>query len=283
MQRKYIRLKGQLMDLSRPRVMGIINLTPDSFYTPSRVALENIEKAAEKMVEEGADILDLGAVSTRPGAVMPDEEEEWRRLEPALHKVLSAFPEVPISVDTWRPAIAERALAMGVAMINDISGGRFVEGMPEVLARYQVPGVLMHTTAPPEVMQQRLLAENVTEKVVSFLVSEAGAWERAGVRDVVVDPGIGFGKSEAQNFELLSRLPIFKKFPWPVLIGLSRKKFIRDTLQVSTEEALLGTTALHMAALQGGAAILRVHDVREAVHCVKLFMALSASKEEEGG
>lgn len=281
-QRKYIRLKGVLWDLSRPRVMGILNLTPDSFYEKSRVDQESVLKMAETMIQEGADLLDAGAVSTRPGAVMPDEEEEWRRLKPALESLIRCFPQVPVSVDTWRPLIAEKALDMGVAMINDISGGAFEEGMSKVVARYQAPVVIMHTPGPPHIMQQRARYDDVVKEVMGFLISRAMAWEREGVRDVLVDPGIGFGKTKDHNFELLAHLNLFRLYPWPVLVGLSRKRFIRELLNIETEEALNGTTALHMAALLKGASILRVHDVRQAVECVKLFSALRAT-EGKGG
>jgi dihydropteroate synthase len=273
-QRKYIRLKGTLMDLSCPRVLGILNVTPDSFYEKSRVEGKEIIKKAEKMILDGADILDVGAVSTRPGAVMPSEDEEWQRLQPALQALVKAFPEAPISVDTWRPGIAEKALDMGAAMINDISGGTFETGMADLAARYQVPVVIMHTSGPPHIMQQRFRYQDVVKDVLSFLISQALAWERAGVRDVIVDPGIGFGKTFEHNFELIASLELFTLYPWPVLVGLSRKRFIRETLGVSTEEALNGSTALHMAALMKGTSFLRVHDVREAVECVKLFLAM---------
>lgn len=273
-QRKYIRLKGTLMDLSCPRVLGILNVTPDSFYEGSRVQGKEIIKKAEKMILEGAEILDIGAVSTRPGAVMPSEEEEWQRLQPALQTLVKAFPEAFISVDTWRPRVAEKALDMGAAMINDISGGTFEEGMAALAARYQVPVVIMHTTGPPHIMQERARYQDVVKEVLSFLVSQALAWEKEGVRDVIVDPGIGFGKTFEHNFKLITSLDLFSLYPWPVLVGLSRKRFIQDTLKVSTEEALNGSTALHMVALMKGASFLRVHDVREAAECIKLFSAM---------
>lgn len=277
-QRKYIRIKGTLMDLKQPRVMGILNATPDSFYEGSRVRAEDIVQKAEKMIQEGADILDLGAVSTRPGALMPPEEEEWQRLKPALELLIKNFPQIPLSVDTWRPRIAEKALDMGAAMINDISGGLFEEGMAPLAARYQVPVVIMHTTGQPHIMQEHAQYQDVVKTVLSFLISQATAWEREGVRDVIVDPGIGFGKTFRHNFELLANLNLFTLYPWPVLVGLSRKRFIRETLHVRTEQALNGSTALHMVALMKGASILRVHDVKEAVECVKLFIALNELK-----
>ncbi|MCX7768140.1 MAG: dihydropteroate synthase [Flavobacteriales bacterium] len=274
-QRKYIRLKGRLLDLSQPRVVGIVNVTPDSFYAPSRASsASEVISRVEQMLEQGVDIVDVGAVSTRPGALMPDAEEEWRRLKPALEALVKEWPELPVSVDTWRPEIARRALDAGAAMINDISGGTFEEGMARTAAEYQVPVVLMHTSAPPHLMQNHTDYEDVVRDVMAFLISQATAWEQEGVRDIIIDPGIGFGKTIFQNFELLAYLHLYKTLPWPVMVGLSRKRFIRVTLGVNAEEALNGTTALHMVCLQAGVRLLRVHDVKEAVQCIKLFMSL---------
>lgn len=255
-------------------MVGIVNVTPDSFYSPSRTAASQVVSRVERMIEEGVDIVEVGAVSTRPGALMPDAEEEWRRLKPALQLLAKEWPELPVSVDTWRPDIARRSLDVGAAMINDISGGTFEEGMARTVAEYQVPVVLMHTSAPPHLMQSHTDYEDVVREVMAFLISQATAWEQEGVRDIIVDPGMGFGKTTLQNFELLAHLPLYKTLPWPVMVGLSRKRFIRETLGVNAEEALNGTTALHMVCLQAGVRLLRVHDVKEAVQCIKLFMGL---------
>ena len=255
--------------------MGIINVTPDSYYFPSRISIDEIVDKVGKMLEDGADIIDIGALSTRPGAEMITEDEEWKRLEPALKKVLDNFPDAKISVDTWRPIIAERAIIMGAALINDISGGIFEKGMAEVLCRLHAPVVLMHTTGTPDIMMSRSDFDDVVREVQSFLISRASQWENAGVRDIIIDPGIGFGKKDLDNLKILSNLDIYEKFPWPVLIGLSRKKFIRNLLNVEIEESLNGSTALHMFCLLKNVSILRVHDVKEAFQCVNLYNDLN--------
>lgn len=251
--------------------MGILNLSPDSFYAGSRISGPGEPvRAAGRMLAEGADLLDLGAVSTRPGSSAISEEEEIGRLLPALDSILKEFPGCFISVDTFRPAVARVAADHGAGMINDIYGGRFSGEMLETVASLGLPYVLMHMQGDPSVMQQNPAYDDVVTEVHQFLADGLRRCSEAGIRDVVIDPGFGFGKTAAHNFALLRNLRVFMNTGKPILAGISRKSMIYRTLNNSPEDALTGTTALHALALLNGASVLRVHDVREAVETVKL-------------
>ena len=269
-----LRLGSRLLSLAVPRVMGILNATPDSFFAGSRQATAQAAVGqARQMVADGADILDVGGVSTRPGAEEVAEAEEWARLQPVLEGIRQALPEVVISVDTFRASVARRALAAGADIINDVTGGQDPDMWPSV-AQARVPYVLMHMRGTPQTMAALTAYDDVAAEVAQHLAHRLAAARAAGLADVVLDPGIGFAKTPAQSFALLRQLPALAALGAPVLIGLSRKGLIWKTLGITPNEALNGTTALHMVALQGGAAILRVHDVRPAVEAVRLYRAV---------
>lgn len=272
---KTINIKGKLMQFDAPKVMGIINLTPDSFYEQSRKqGLDAVLDQAEKMLAAGAHFIDLGAVSTRPGSVEISADEEKKRLYPALESLVQHFPEACISVDTYRAALAEDAVALGAAMINDVSGGLMDGAMFETVAKLQIPYILMHMRGTPQTMTDLTRYERFPEDIILEMATQINHLRAAGMNDILVDPGFGFAKTTAQNFHLLRELGLFQTFQCPILVGISRKGMIHRTLGISPQEALNGTTALHMAALERGADILRVHDVKEALECVNLYSAL---------
>lgn len=263
---------GKLVSLEHPAVMGIVNINPDSFYAPSRVTAENlILQRVGSMVEEGAAIVDLGAMSSRPGAKILSADEEWNRLSRVLQTVRKQFPQLLISIDTIHSSTAHQALDIGVDIINDISGGTFDSGMLRIVGKYDVPMVIMHMQGRPENMQQNPRYENVVAEVFDFFVSRIAAAEEAGIVDLILDPGFGFGKSLEHNFELLQNLHAFEILRYPILAGVSRKGMIQKSLGVDAAHALNGTTAVHMLALLRGARILRVHDVGAAVECIKIW------------
>jgi dihydropteroate synthase len=269
---KTLNLRGELRVLHRPWVMGIINVTPDSFYTGSRAAgVDRVLETAGQMLDEGADVLDIGGYSSRPGADAVTEEEERSRVAPAIRALHRAFPQAILSIDTFRAAIASEALQEGAAMVNDISAGTFDSAMAATVARHQAPLVAMHMRGTPQTMQQHTQYENLLHDLIGFFHRTVANLEQAGVKDIIVDPGFGFAKTADQNFELLGRLGLLHVLRRPLLVGLSRKSMIWRTLQTDPAGALNGTTALHMVALQQGAHILRVHDVRAAREAVTLF------------
>jgi dihydropteroate synthase len=231
-------------------------------------------RQAEQMLEEGAAILDLGGMSTRPGAEAVEEEEELRRVVPAVAAILQRFPQAILSVDTVRARVAREAAAAGASIINDISAGRLDEGMYETVAELGLPYVLMHMQGTPKDMQQQPHYEEVVREVLDFLIAEAGKLRALGVKDIILDPGFGFGKTVGHNYQLLRHLHVFQLLDYPVLAGLSRKSMICKVLGVKPAEALHGTVALNMVALQQGARILRVHDVLPAVQAVRLWEEL---------
>lgn len=256
--------------------MGILNLTPDSFYAGSRQAdATQLLQSAEKMIIEGADMLDLGAVSTRPGAVEVPEKAEFDRLIPAIHSLTKHFPDVIYSVDTWRSIIAKAAIDEGADIVNDISAGVFDPGMIEYVASKNIPYIIMHMEGTPETMQIKPIESGVAELVSTFLNARISILEALGASRIIADPGFGFGKSIEANFELLQKLDKIRVKDYPLLVGLSRKSMIYKSFNSSPEDALNGTTALNMAALIKGANILRVHDVKEAKETVKLFNMLN--------
>ena len=280
---KYINTGGKLLDLSVPRVMGVLNITPDSFYKGSRVTSEkDIISLAEKMILDGADILDIGGYSSRPGAINISAEAESERVLKALKAVRRNFPDALLSVDTFRAEIARQAVTLhGVQIINDISGG---EGDPEMFRMVEmlnVPYIMMHMQGNPRTMQKHPVYDDVVADILRWFGERIYRLQSAGVKDIIIDPGFGFGKTIEQNFEMLYRLGDFSVAGLPLLIGISRKSLIWKTLDITPDEALNGTSALNMVALMNGADILRVHDVREAVQVVRLFAAVKKSDNKE--
>jgi len=277
----YINTGGLLIDLACPRVMGIINITPDSFYAGSRLITENeIIARAVKMREEGADILDVGGYSTRPGSHAVSEEEERRRVISAIKLIRQELPDSIISVDTFRAEIAREAvLESGASIINDVSGGEADPLMFPLVEELNVPYILMHMQGTPATMQDDPQYDDVVADILRWFGARIARLKSAGVKDIIIDPGFGFGKTRQHNFEMLSRLNEFSVAGLPLMAGLSRKSMIWKTLGVTASEALNGTTALNMIALCKGADILRVHDVKEAVETVKLFRELKLEND----
>jgi len=267
---------GQLVDLSQPIVMGIMNITPDSFYDGGKYKEEaSILQNVERMLDEGAHIIDVGGMSSRPGAAIISVEEELNRVIPALDTITKEFPNSLISIDTVRSKVAKEAIQHGASIINDISAGQIEEDFYQTVADLEIPYILMHMQGQPKTMQLQPNYEDVTLEVLDFFIQEIGVLRKLGVKDIIVDPGFGFGKSTAHNFELLKKMHIFKMLDVPILAGISRKSMIYKTLSISPEEALNGTTAMNLVALQQGASILRVHDVKEAIQTIKLFQMLN--------
>lgn len=272
--KKTLNIRGRLVDLSTPLVMGIINITPDSFYSGSRVTSESelVEKVG-RMLTEGAALIDIGGYSTRPGAQEVGAEEEGDRIESAVEPLTKYFPELIISVDTFRAAVAEKGIASGAHIINDVAGGTLDDDMFDTVAKLKVPYVLMHMRGTPQTMNQLTTYKLLMCEVLSDLKCKIDVLRSKGVTDLIVDPGFGFAKTIPQNFELIKHLSEFQALGYPVLAGLSRKTTIYKTLHISPQEALNGTTVLNTLALQQGASILRVHDVGPAVEAIKLWMA----------
>ncbi len=272
-----INCRGRLLDLSTPRVMGILNLTPDSFFADSRHKIvDELLLSCEKMLTDGADILDIGGVSTRPGAEAVGEEEELERVIPAIEAIAKRFPEAFLSIDTYRAKVAMEAVGAGVGLVNDVSAGRFDAEMYTTVAQLKVPYILMHMQGTPATMQQNPQYENVVLEVLDYLVAEVSKLRELGVNDIILDPGFGFGKTVEHNFQLLQGLDALNVTGLPILAGLSRKSMICRTLNVKPTDARNGTTALNTIALLRGAKILRVHDVKEAVECVKLVVQMQS-------
>ena len=268
--------KGKLLMIDNPLVMGIINITPDSFYGGSRQQTpESIKAQATKMLTEGADIIDIGGQSTRPGSKRITADEELQRVLPAIEIILKNFPDTIISVDTYHAGVAKTAIENGAAIVNDISAGNMDNNMISTVATLGVPYICMHMKGTPENMQDNSQYENVTQEVLDFFIQKIDECKQAGIADLIIDPGFGFAKNIAQNFKLLKELAAFKMLDKPILAGLSRKSTIYKTLGTSAEEALNGTTVLHTLALQNGANILRVHDVKEAKEAITLFSKYS--------
>jgi dihydropteroate synthase len=272
--KKTLNIRGRLVDLSTPLVMGIINITPDSFYSGSRVTSESeLAEKVGRMLTEGAALIDIGGYSTRPGAQEVGAEEEGDRIESAVEPLTKYFPELIISVDTFRAAVAERGIASGAHIINDVAGGTLDDDMFDTVAKLKVPYVLMHMRGTPQTMNQLTTYKLLICEVLSDLKCKIDVLRSKGVTDLIVDPGFGFAKTIPQNFELIKHLSEFQALGYPVLAGLSRKTTIYKTLHISPQEALNGTTVLNTLALQQGASILRVHDVGPAVEAIKLWMA----------
>ncbi len=263
---------GRLIDLSSPKVMGIINITPDSFYGGSRKqGIDEALQQAEKMLNEGATFLDLGAYSSRPGAEDISLQEETDRLLPVVEAMVSRFPDAVLSIDTFRSQVAEVAIKAGSHIINDISGGQLDSEMFSTVVRLQVPYILMHMKGTPQNMNQQAHYEDVFAEVYDYFVDKYYQLKQLGVHDVIIDPGFGFAKRPEHSFALMNRLQDFNMLQLPVLVGISRKKMIYGQLGITAAEALNGTTALNTIALTKGTNILRVHDVEEAVEAVKIW------------
>ncbi len=264
--------KGRLLVIDEPVVMGIINVTPDSFYSGSRKPLvDDVLRLAEKMLSEGATLLDIGGQSTRPGSEDIGMEGELQRVIPAIEAINNRFPESFISIDTYYSKVAVEAVDSGASLVNDISSGTLDDRMIETVASLKVPYIAMHMKGTPKTMQQHAIYEDVTLEVLDYFIQKTEECRKAGINDVIVDPGFGFAKTIEQNFTLLKNLSIFKILQKPLLVGISRKATIYKTLGIKPEEALNGTTVLNTVSLLNGANILRVHDVREAVEAVRLL------------
>jgi dihydropteroate synthase len=258
--------------IDNPKIMGIVNVTPDSFYEGSRFNdTTSILRVVAKMINDGADIIDIGGQSTRPGSERISQDEELRRVLPALKLICKEFPDVVISIDTFYAKVATEAVETGACIVNDISAGRFDNNMLEVVGKLEVPYVCMHTLGTPDTMQQKPIYENVTREVLDFLIEKLEACRLSGIKDIIVDPGLGFGKTIRHNFELLKNLSVFRMLDKPILFGISRKSTIYKTLNTTAEYALNGTTSLNTIALMNGANILRVHDVKEAKEVILLY------------
>ena len=274
MKHLQIKLNNRLVDLSRPLVMGIVNVTPDSFYKGNRFTSDrSILNAVEKMLDEGADLLDVGGYSTRPNAEFVSQDNEIKRVSEGLEVILKKFPSAVISVDTFRSAVVRQVVRnFRVAMINDIGGGTLDDLMFETIADLDVAYTLMHTRGNPQVMQFNTQYTNVVSDVLLFLEKRLTQLHLLGVTDVVVDPGFGFAKTVEQNYQILAKLHYFRELNVPLLVGLSRKSMLNKLLEIDASDALNATTAANMMALQGGASILRVHDVKEAKQAVSIFI-----------
>jgi len=267
-----LNFKGRLVELNRPLVMGILNLTTDSFYDGGKFTEERlISEQVEKMVSEGADIIDVGASSSRPGSTEIDQKLEESRLEPVIKMLSKSFPSILISVDTTRSIVAEKVVDWGADMINDISSGEFDKNMFATIAKLSVPYVIMHMQGTPQEMQHNPSYNNVVKEVNQYLNEKVYQLQEKGVNDIIIDPGFGFGKTLEHNFELLNNLDFFQNIGQPILVGISRKSMITKMLEIKSADALNGTTVLNTIACIKGASILRVHDVKEAVEVVKLL------------
>lgn len=271
--------RGQLLLLDVPKVMGILNVTPDSF-SDGGLYLE-IDKAlsrVQQMLSEGADIIDVGGMSSRPGAQVISPEEEIRRVVPIIQQIYQTFPDVIISIDTVHGIVAEKAIEAGASMVNDISAWSIDSTLLDVVVKYRVPYVLMHMQGNPDSMQNKPSYDNVTLEVLDFLIAKITTLREQGVIDVLVDPGFGFGKTLAQNYELLNKLHTFKMLEAPILAGLSRKSMIYKLLESKPKDALAGTNVLNWVALEQGAKVLRVHDVRDAKDVINIFTQVQSTK-----
>lgn len=270
-----LNLKGRIIDLSQPIVMGILNLTPDSFYDGDKwTARDAALHQTEKMLEEGATVLDIGGVSSRPNADKVGEAEELQRVLPVIEAITKRFPEALLSVDTFRGRVAKESVEAGAALINDISAGTLDASLLPTVAQLQVPYILMHMQGTPQTMQNNPQYDNLVNDILDFHVQKVAELRALGIEDIIVDLGFGFGKTIEDNYRLLNKIHLFQMLGLPILAGLSRKSMIWKLLKSSPKEALNGTTALNMVALQQGAKILRVHDVKPAVETIQLYQQL---------
>ena len=254
--------------------MGILNVTPNSFYDGGQFDTEDtILRQVAKMIDEGADFIDIGGYSSKPNAETVTENEEIGRVMPVIALILKTYPDTIISVDTFRSEVARLAIESGAQIINDISAGSLDAKMMETVAKHEIPYIMMHMKGEPKTMQTLTNYENIIKEMLFYFSEKIALAKRCGIKDLIIDPGFGFAKTTEQNFEILQKLDFFQLLELPVLAGISRKSMIYKTLNISANQALNGTTALNMIALQKGAKILRVHDVKEAKECVKLWLA----------
>ena len=267
-----INCKGQLIDLTTPKVMGILNVTPNSFYDGGmyKSSSEMLTKVG-KMLSDGATFIDVGAYSSKPSAEYVSEEEELQRIIPIINLILEYYPETLLSVDTFRSEVAKVCIENGAAIINDISAGNLDDKMLETIAKYNVPYIMMHMRGTPETMQKMTSYEDIVKEILFYFSEKVARARSFGINDLIIDPGFGFAKTLDQNYEVLQKMELFEILELPLLAGFSRKSMIYKTLQSSAEEALNGTTVLNTVALTKGAKILRVHDVKEAMECITLF------------
>jgi len=269
---KYLRIRNKLFDLAEPKIIGIINCTPDSFFKDSRaITSEEIERSVNKMIHEGVDIIDIGACSTRPGAELISEEEELNRVIPAITLIKEKFPELIISIDTFRAKVAEQGLIAGADIINDVTGGDFDPNIWTIAAKFKAPYILMHSRGNSKTMHDLSNYDHVSLEILLFLSEKIKKIKEAGIKDIIIDLGFGFAKNEQQNYQLMADLELFDLLEFPILIGISRKSMIYNRLNIAPEEALNGTTVLHTYALSKNANFLRVHDVKEAVEIKTLL------------
>lgn len=276
---KYINIKGKLIDLSTPIVMGIINITPDSFYLNSRKqGIDDALRQARKILDEGGSIIDIGGQSTSLTSTPLSAQEELKRVAPVLKELRREFPEVIISIDTFYSKVARAAVEeYGVNIINDISGGQIDKMMFETVARLNVPYILMHMLGTPQTMQQYTDYDNMIREILFYFSEKVTKLNRFGVNDIIIDPGFGFSKTLEQNYELMANLKYFDIFELPLLVGISRKTMIYKLLNTTASDSLNGTTALNSYALQSGANILRVHDTKEAMECIKIYERIKSN------
>jgi dihydropteroate synthase len=272
-----INCKGQLIDLSTHKVMGILNVTPNSFFDGGKYKNENeILSQVEKMVTEGATFIDIGAYSSKPNAEFVSEEEEISRIVPAINLILKHFPETILSIDTFRSEVAKASIENGAAIINDISAGHLDDKMLEVIGKYNVPYIMMHMRGTPQTMQTLTVYDDIVKEMLLYFSERIAKARSFGINDLIIDPGFGFAKKIDQNYEVFQKMELFNLLELPLLVGISRKSMIYKTLDTSIEEALHGTTVLNTLALTKGAKILRVHDVKEAMECVTLFNKINS-------
>lgn len=271
-----INCKGRLIDLTIPKVMGILNVTPNSFFDGGKYKNETeILSQVEKMLAEGADFIDIGAYSSKPSAEFVSEKEEMDRIVPAIELILKRFPETLLSTDTFRAEVAKASIESGAAIINDIAAGGLDDKMFDIIAKYNVPYIMMHMRGNPQTMQSMTQYEDIIKEMLFYFSEKVTKARSLGINDLILDPGFGFAKTTDQNYEVMQKMELFNGLELPVLAGISRKSMIYKTLDISPQEALNGTTFLNTIALTKGAKILRVHDVKEAVECVTLFNKLS--------
>jgi dihydropteroate synthase len=270
-----INCKGQLIDLSIPKVMGILNVTPNSFFDGGKYKNEEeIISQVGKMLTEGATFIDLGAYSSKPSAEFVSEQEEIERMVPVIELILKHFPEALLSIDTFRSEVAKASIESGAAMINDIAAGELDDKMFEVIAHYNVPYIMMHMRGNPQTMQSLTAYDDIVKEMLFYFSEKVQKARSLGINDLILDPGFGFAKTTDQNYEVLQKMELFNAFDLAVLAGVSRKSMIYKTLEITAQEALNGTTVINTIALTKGAKILRVHDVKEAMECVRLFEKL---------
>ena len=276
---KQINCKGELITFDSPKVMGILNITPDSFYSGSRTSVAEVIKKAEQMLLEGASFIDIGGYSSRPNAQEVSLEEEIQRVVPVVETLVREFPHISISVDTFRSKVAQLSLEAGACIINDISAGQIEDTMWEVIQKYQVPYIAMHMRGTPQTMQNYTDYQNIVKDILFYFSQVKDRACHLQINDLIIDPGFCFSKTLSQNYELMQQLSLFRSLECPILVGISRKSMLYKLLGTSPEEALNATSVLNTFALLQGADILRVHDVKEAIECVKIVQELQRNYE----